>query len=502
MITYLSTNHGIQDSLGHSFSSRNPTELLDFLLYSCSATHTLSELRAFWDLDASVSHILSLLPVPARKSLADTKRAVWPNYRLYYVPSKMFSVNKSHDEVTFYDLAQYFPDEPEPWTIQELQQKADQLLETLSDLGISKVARLTSPIAVAEGSELLGEYQTTTPTIYDTPMPCWEAYEYALQCTPREWVSNYQVGHWDNGELWDYDISSAYPFAASRLIDLRDCQFTKSDTMVNSAYYGFVYGDLFVDPSHPYVFCSPVVANVDGRLSNPVGHLPIDFYPLNLIRFIDYYQMGEFRLKLGWFISPYTAVRPRFPFYDLMHHLYSLRSHSPLASYFLKRVMNGIIGKLLETRKSDGEIVKYGDLYNPIYHAIITGSTKVRVAALIIENGITKEELVHVGIDGIKATRDLSIPSVTGMGKWRGASPRPTIITSPAGIFTPDRSHIPYPILRALLEAHPQSKRYSFDGWELDLSVLRARQSRSFAKLPRTGGALLENRYLSKPVEV
>ena len=197
MITYLSTASGIQDSLGHSISTRNPGELLSWLMDSATTTHPRSSLRAFWDLDSSTQLILSLLPAEVRASIAKTNRATWSHYRLFYIPGKMFAINKSHDEVTFYDLSQYFPDDPEPTSIQQVQQKADLLLQTLSDLGILSPTNLTSPVAIAEASGLLKKYQSSTiPTIFDAPEPYWEAYEYALQCTPREWVSNYQIGAW------------------------------------------------------------------------------------------------------------------------------------------------------------------------------------------------------------------------------------------------------------------------------------------------------------------
>ncbi len=200
MITYLSTASGIQDSLGHSISTRNPDELLSWLLDSATATHPRSTLRAFWDLDSSVQSILSLFPADIRASIAKTNRATWSSYRLFYIPGKMFSVNNgSHDEVTFYDLSQYFPDDPEPTSIQQVRWKAGLLLQTLSDLGITAPTKLTSPVAIAEASGLLKKYQSAIPTIFDAPEPFWEAYEYALQCTPREWVSALQIGSWGNG---------------------------------------------------------------------------------------------------------------------------------------------------------------------------------------------------------------------------------------------------------------------------------------------------------------
>lgn len=498
MITYLSTKTGIQDSLGHSVSSSGPTEVLDFLLFSCSATHPLSTLRAFWDLDDSVQRILACLPLPIRELITKTNRAIWGSYRLFFIPGKMFGVSKSHEDVTFYDLSQYFPDES-PTTISQVDILRNKLLAMLYLLGITDPSKLTSPVAIWEGANRLPD----VPTIFTTPEPFWEAHEYALQCTPREWVSAYQVGQWEKS-LIDMDLTSAYAHAASQLIDLRDCNFVKSDTMVKSAYYGFLHGDLYINPDHPYAFCSPVVSNIDGRLGNYVGQLPTDYYPLDLIRFIERYEMGTFKLKSGWFISPQSAVRPRQPFKELMGGLYSNRSISPHASYFLKRVMNGIIGRLLETKKSNGrEVVEYGKLYNPIYHAIITSQTKVRVAEFIIQNKISQSELVHVGVDGIKSTKRIALPEKSSrMGQWVFKGEQPTIILSPGRIYTPTRPDdgVTYHLLKAIVEAHPNSQSYSFNGITVDLNILRLDLNRNFMLFPRSGSAALQGPYGSEPI--
>ena len=113
--------------------------------------------RMLWDLDKEVSCILSLLPEPVQASLASpSHKAFYNSCKLYYIPGKVFAVTKSGgNEASFYDLSQYFPDDPEPTGMQDLQQKADLLMTTLSEFGITSPTKLTSPVAVAEASGLL-----------------------------------------------------------------------------------------------------------------------------------------------------------------------------------------------------------------------------------------------------------------------------------------------------------------------------------------------------------
>lgn len=146
----------ILDSFGNSCVSSDPGELLDFLIYSCSTRVAASSPRVFWDLDKSASCILSLMPESVLTPLASPEhKAFFDSRKLYYIPGKLFAItSKSRQEVSFYDLSQYFPEEPEPADMKTLQQKADLLMTTLSDAGIPSPRTLSSPVAVATASGL------------------------------------------------------------------------------------------------------------------------------------------------------------------------------------------------------------------------------------------------------------------------------------------------------------------------------------------------------------
>lgn len=496
-LSYPSSPIILRDSLGGVLVSSSLPDLLDFLVFSTSASLPQSVLRVVWDLDRFVS---SVLPDSIRETLSRyPHRAVFQSYRLYYISGKVFSVSKDHNESNFYALSQFFPDDPEPDSLDQLQQKADLLLATLTNLGIPLPTTLASPVAVASASKMLEGYLDTVPTIFDALESHLGAYEYALQCTPREWLSNYRVGHWGEGACWSYDLASAYPFHASQLLDLRDCYFTKSDSLQDSAYYGFLRGKITVYPDSPLAFCSPFLADRgDGTLVNFTGTRDGYYCLLDEVRYLYRYGLGEFRLSSGWFVRPYNGVRPRLPFAGMMSRFYSERSLSPTASFFLKRVMNGVIGKLLETRKDkDDGIVKYGDLYNPIYHSVITTRTRLQVFDFLAQNDVTPQELIHVGVDGCKLTRYIPLPSQVGMGKWRCQGSQPTIILSPGAILTDVRNYkgMGYSELVEQVREHPAGSSYG----DIDLSRLFLNQTRNFPKLPKTGRALLEGKYQSEP---
>ena len=171
-------------------------EYLHYLIFSSSSI-TTSPLKVVWDL----SEFYSNLPLPdaVRTELSrPPHRSKWGNYRLFYIPDKVFSITKNGSDAHVYSLDQYYPSESEPATLAELQQKADNLSQSLADLGIPRPATLSSPVACFKGHELLDACLGTVPTIFDAEEKELEAYEIALQCTPHEWVCNYAIGVYDD----------------------------------------------------------------------------------------------------------------------------------------------------------------------------------------------------------------------------------------------------------------------------------------------------------------
>jgi len=175
--------------------SDDPDAVLHWLVFSHTTVHS-TVLGAVW----SLAKFYAQIPFPdsVRSELSSPPhRSKQDGYRLFYIPDKILSLNKNGSEVSFYDLGQYFPDDDEPKTLAGLQAKADELQHVLADIGAGATTTLSSPVAIAGVTGLLDQYDDTAPTIFDAPASHLEAYEMALQCTPREWVSNFQVGCWD-----------------------------------------------------------------------------------------------------------------------------------------------------------------------------------------------------------------------------------------------------------------------------------------------------------------
>lgn len=272
--------------------------------------------------------------------------------------------------------------------------------------------------------------------------------------------------------------------------------------MDENAHYGVLVGRFTVYPDAKYAFCSPFLEDRgDGVLVNFTGTRENYICLLDEVRRLYWHNLGEFQLNYGWFIKPRKGVEIPYPFNQMMLKFFQSRAESPIASFFFKRVMNGLIGKLLETRKgSDGRISRYGDLYNPLYHSLITTATRMRVFEFIVNHNITREELVHIGVDGIKMTRHFPLPTRVEMGNWRSAGSQPTFVLSPGAIVNTARNYkqTGYDELLEQIKARPNTSMYGNNG-DIDLKLLPMNQSRVFPDLPKTGRALLSKSYLSSP---
>lgn len=467
-------------------------DLLNWLIFSVS-TLTPSDTKVVWDLREFATAVLGHLPGEVVAELSHPPhRARFGNYKLFYIPDKVFSINKNGSEASFYDLSQYFPGEREPDTITEMKSKANLLEQTLHELGVDNPPSLASPLACFRGHDLLKPLDGAFPSIFDLSDEWLDAQELALTCTPREWISNYKIGHFPC--LWKYDLSSAYASVASQLPDLRDCVLKEADGADILSDAGFLVGDFTVYPDHPLAYYSPfLVDRGDGALINFVGTAHDYECTLDDVRVLYEYGMGEFHFKRGWLLYWDTPYRP---FSEVMEQLFGMRGESPLRSHLLKRVMNGIIGQLLESRRdNNGCVVEYGRHYNPIYHAMITNPVRLAVFEELVRLQITGDELVHVGVDGFRTTRQTAtIPATAPMGQWRCAGQEAAFVLSPGAIVSPERrfKRTNYEDLLSECERRPTSYLLGKDrGDPINVRHLFLRQTRSFPKMPKNAGGLL-----------
>jgi len=508
----------IQSSNGQSVVSDNLDELLRFLRYSSKDT-----IRVFFDLDEAVASILRKISKQQLEQVAELNPAVnIGEHHFFYYRDRVLQVGwtRYFGLKTFYGYPEYAP----VLSLGEAQEMADEVMFTLDRMGIGDTNLLTSAVACFEASELGKQTYSGIPKGWEISPSCYEALDYADQADHKDWVEARQVGYWKSG-LYDWDKTSCYMALASKLYDLRDCEFWKSDVLgkrEQGASCGLVRGSFYIYPDGEYSHCSPIVSMVVNDLpGNPVGRIPVDVYSLEEVRTVERYGIGEFDFIDGWFIKPMNGVSPRFPFKSIMNYLYQKRAISPLASSIAKGIGNQIVGKLIQRRESDDSI------RNEVYHALITSGARCEITKFLVDNSIKADELVSIQTDGVRTTKVLLESTSNGLGAWRCNGSFPTIVVSPRKVYCQDKKpyRITYSDILEMVNGHPQSDRYSKKAERhitlaqakamgdiyrvgeyalaparFDLLGLEVEQCRVFSDLPKTGKQLITSRYSSEPV--
>jgi len=455
--------------------------------------------RVVWKVSELVGILKTMLPKMAVEGLsAEPFRVAWDDmgrYRLYYNPGKVFQDNVNHEEVLIYSLSQFFPDGTEaPANIEELTARCRELTCALKGLGVTEIKQMYSPVAVMEDAGLLEGMYENLPTFVDIPDGCCD---YAMEVggmldKKREWNECYQTGYFKEGEVWSYDVASCYGWHGSRLRDIRGADIKKSKTYVGDAVYGFLRGDLSIDPSGTYAYCSPIVYPVGDRLTNPVGIIKNAYLTLDQARFIEWSNIGTFKLKDGWFIS--NPARQK-PLANIVRHFHKSREGaSPLSSYLLKRAITGIIGRMGEWRRDKSGEYLPGQYFNPVYRSLILTGASLQVGQFLVNYEVKQEELVLVAVDGAWLTRRIPLPLLSGLGQWRCAGTMSLIIAG----FNQRYKDKDCDTLLDEIETVPDAVVYP----SLDLSMALADQDRLYARYPRTGKELISRRFVSYPVLV
>ena len=188
----------LEESTGDYVLADKLEQLFAFLLEPIEEKH----LKVCWGLDTTVSPILKLMgKTKCIKLHKEHKCSLWPEdptTRVFYIPSKVFSVEgiinvegKNYRNKSFlYDLAQYFPELDEPDDLSMVQSLGEKLLYELKKMGLEP-KKLTSPVAIYEECVMR---DLDLPMLSDMPK---EVAEYAYRCSGRLWIEAHQLGYWE-----------------------------------------------------------------------------------------------------------------------------------------------------------------------------------------------------------------------------------------------------------------------------------------------------------------
>ncbi len=399
----------ITDSLGNHQWVTSPEDVVAWL----SDTRYRGTFNTFWNMDFDVTVLLKWLGKEFCKQLLTYGCAYFGDVYFEYVSKRFLLVRRGNVWNSYFDASQYYiprslsgaskvylGDAKKHIGSKEFTEvdygsekilgycKHDSklcrdltqlLLEDLHEMGFSP-STLSSPGTIMEEA-LVG-------TVYFpdvTKIPS-EAHEYAYNAYRGGWMECFKRGYFP--KLWDYDISSAYPYQVSELIDL-DGKWECVDDglfggLLEGAEYGFIY--CLVDIRSDV---SPIIYRADVN-TTPKGQWYTTL-TLDEFNFIREYRLGTVTPLRGWFFVPSRQAYKRL--WAPMRRLF--RQKGRVRNKWLPKAMSvSLYGKFAER----DETGRTGNLLNFVYASTITSRTRLQIAKYAL---MLPASLVLVAADGL-----------------------------------------------------------------------------------------------------
>lgn len=530
IIGYHISPYGIANSDGETCN--DTTKMLPFLL-DLKGQDTI---KVFYHMNYSVANLLKLLNIEEHycRKLNDNKELYLDGFKFFYVPGKSFSIRDSvRDTVgdrpfsNFSDASQYIPH----WELAEFNNDIEKaeiakitgeiVYKTLEKLNLHPTA-LTSPIRAYQ-KEILDKMNL--PNIDDIP---YEAGLMAYKCCHGGWVESFQKGHFD--EAWDYDITSAYPYYLSQLMDTRHGTWYESDQYVHTAIYG--YAKCKVNIESPF---SPIILSVSREASfTPVGEFET-YLTKGDIDFIKLFKLGDVQVINGWWWLPErnpetqnaTVYRP---LKKRMIELFTIKESSEgLSKEIVKRIMSGCWGKLLEVRgdaKKDED--GFGNQFNPVWGAEVEAQTRLAVARFVLSHNLFSN-LLSIAVDGVLTSHPVNTSVNGAMGDWKLTAHCPVFVIGSGVVAVRDKEAVSefsanYEWLKGQIESDPKAGQYHqtkfspvtlakacnlnwFDKLGDLIEITKTidvtyEGKRLYKTVPNNGGSLMKKKYFSEPIDI
>ena len=408
-------HYSSKQGLANSFGIVNKDDPLTFLLKD-----TKGAIGVFYHLDYAVAQLLRYLKVPETglRELFETGQLVIKPWIIRYKSKKFLNItydpnynletSTGNPNAPFTNLSDMYQwhhnsDLTEMDVVQYAKLAQDigqEVYSTLADMNLHPKS-LVSPVNVF-GKEILSTMDL--PTVVDIPE---EAGLYAYNCLQGSWVEAFKKGHFE--KVYDYDLRSAYSSFLAKLLDTRFGEWYEQKEYIDEAHYG--YCKCWVDIESEF---SPVQLRKGKNNFTPTG--PYERY-LNkaYIDFIYEYDIGTVEILNGHWWVP-TGSELVYPLEEMIIDLnkWKDRAKSKLARQVIKRIPNGIWGKLIEQRKD-------GDCYNfmPPWACECDNETTLEDARFVLDNELYPDHLLQIVVDGVTSTKEVQLEKSDEMGSWQ-----------------------------------------------------------------------------------
>lgn len=410
---YINRDSGLFCSDGSWERPSGTATALDWLLQHQADTNMLS------DLDSDVAALLGM--IEATRATLDTlnkeETAKIGAYTLKYFQNRFFAVEKDTGVRTrfanFADASRYKyglrtvennkTRQYGEKRAKEAKEVGDRVWLCLGKAGMHATS-LVSPASVYR-KHFYDTEIIELPSLDKIPD---KAMVIAEECCKGNWVQTFRRGHWN--KAYDYDINSAYPAQAMKLLDLDKGEWKDSPQYQERATYG--YCRCLANIEAPL---SPIVMKMGRELFTPRGKFPTSLTK-GEIDYISRWKLGEVEILDGiwWFKGPFGGSTP---LDDAIDTLYRAKEKAEgIERETIKQLMAGAFyGLFIE--ENHGEL---GEYYCSPWAAEIETGTRLQVAEPIMAGA----RPIAVAVDGLVTENTMAATMATmgtGIGGWRAS---------------------------------------------------------------------------------
>lgn len=414
-------------SLGDVFT---PDTLLDYLFSDVYASSNF----VTWNLKYESGAILRVFPLRIIKSLQIHHEVefTWNkhDYKISYLPHKSLRITRDKITVRFWDISPFYGRirlesaastylnehklhgmDPNLFQPDYVKEHFDEIVtyciqdsvlaEKLATLWISKFEQTGIPVASLYSEASISFAYISRKAEIVTPWEYWDTNQKLV----RYAFESYEGGKFEitaRGKFkgYEYDISSAYPYHISNLVDIRNASIIYSKSYQRAAIYGYL--------------------RVRIHLENPALHLPcgifkklriypIGTYYLTITKQEYDYMRDELNVDVQIIDGAWVIVSRRlYPYRSVMKELYEEKQKwkktDKQRSHNYKIIMNGFYGKMAQCIHTPEGTYLAGPGWNPLYSSVITANTRIQVTRL---QNFLKKSCLAVHTDSVISTRKI-----------------------------------------------------------------------------------------------
>lgn len=399
-----------------------------------------------WNLKYDSGAILYFLPRELQYSLWEIGKASYFHdnklYRFQYVPHKLLRIHHKRQKVSFWEISQFYRSSLDKAAQKYLDQaKRPMQTKNFTPAYYARFRKAIIKYCVQDAyltRELgiylirkLGAFGITASSLYSSASISFNYFARRSKIVTvwRYWQDDqtalkyaadaYQGGKFEvtaRGPFTgaEYDITSAYPYEIANLVDISKATTVYTTEYQPKAVYGFLTCLIHHYDPHTYLPCGPKPYGVN--------LYPLGTYTLTITKeeydYIKTLKTVKIEvLSAVWFF----VKRKSYPYRKTVNELFKIKSDMKNKDKMLYNItkvcLNGYYGKMAQSiEQPDGSVI-VGQGWNPIYAAVITANTRIKVTRI---QNLLKDDCIAVHTDSVILTKPFpkSIPLDSTLGNF------------------------------------------------------------------------------------